>query len=292
MKKLLLVPLLMMSMLTGCESKDPVLPTVTLDQWLSNLEFANGHFFNFEISMRDGMMPDYNNVIADFIKEETKGIEAKKVKECQSSALLTYYVTQEHYPFDFCAIYVHEDRIETSAITPYTYNKEKVFQQFYSYKIGASLASKIVGRAYDRITEIGQIHDEERAEARSIASPYNYFDKVNASENGAKIVARGDDVTKDIVIQDTNKLFVSDFKALDYVSTTEAISEYSNKELLSYILTDELYVTFYTYSANQDIADFEITVDSSLGYKKNFSFRYLVNKDKVNTLLKKIRGEK
>ena len=294
MKKLLLVPVLLLSMLTGCNSKEgDNLPVIDLTSWLSDMDFAKGHFFNSDLVLKDyGMMPDYNFVIADCIKENTKDIEGKKVKECNSNALLTYYVTQEHYPFDFCAIYVHEDRIETSAITPYTYNKDKVFQQFYSYKIGAATAAEIVGRAYQRVVEIGDIHVDEREEARIKASPANYFDTVKKSENGAKITVYGSDVTKDVVIQDSNKLFADDLKSLEYTATTESIQPYMNKKLLAYILSDDLYVIYYDTGSTTSTADFEITFDSSLGYKKTLSFKYTVNKEKLQTIIKKMKGEK
>lgn len=291
MKKILLIPLLAMSILTGCEQKEnePSLPKVTLTEWLSDLGFADGHFFNMDIiTQGNPIMPDYNNVMSEYIKGKTKDIEGKKISTPRPRALLTYYVGKEHYPFDFCAIYIHEDRIETSASTPYTYDNKKMHYQHYEYKINAEIAIRIVAKAYQRVEQINQIHKDEIELARAESSPENFFKIVEESSKAPTVTLYGESSTEDITIEDTDKVYLEDLKALEYEPTVYS----GSKMLLTYRPNDDIAMIIYRYTNNKCIADMEISYKSSLGYNKALSFRYYVSEEQVNQLINKIKTNK
>lgn len=282
MKRVLLIPLLMISMLTGCDkNKEEPLPYVSLTEWISDLDFADGHFYNLDLVTKNyGIMPDYNYVVSDNIKTLTKDIEGKETKEYSMAALLTYIVSKEHEPFESCFIYIHEDSIETHALTPF--KNGKVREQNYSYPISSLTAAKIVGGAYQRAMEIVQINKEEEKEAKEQSSPTNFCKKVEESEKGATLTLYGEGTAADIVVQDTNKALLSYFKAMEF---TEATAYSAYKRTLTYAIDENLSLTISPNSMGDYLAEFEIKFDSSLGYTKDLKFPYLVAKKQVDALL-------
>ena len=283
MKKIMLLPLLVMSMLVGCnQNEGKEAETIyTISDW-----FENADVFENELSFYvDGYKTtDYDKNVAQkmFDYFHIEHDHPKKIDEVDNNDLISYTIKKNMGPYTDFTIYIHETSIETAAKG--TLN-DRMILQCGSYKTYSALATSLfITYASKRNDEIHRIKNEEYEAAKEAGSLENFYKEIEESTTNP--IATYSNVTK----EDTDHALLDDIKDLFGKYNEKAYGANKGDAFMSYGLNENFMLKFYLDKTEDCIAMLEYEYRSSLGYNRLYDYGYKVNRDKVDNLIKKITG--
>ena len=282
MKKILLVPLMAISLLVGCNEmqKQEEEPIITIQDWLSNNNVEEndceyfigvGHYGDW----------DYDNYVANELLDDIYS-QPKRTNKDGGRALLTYHVKKECGPYTECYILVHENSVEVESFKKYYVGNEPDQHLVYDYH--SAFASDFIVKAYRKSKEVEAIKSEEYKAAMEAGKLENFYKEIE--ESTANPIATFSNVTK----EDTNHSLLDDIK--DLFSPAKEKSFYSdNKDyFMSYGLNENFMLKFYLDGSSSTIAVLDYKYQSSLGFTGSHKDSYSVSREKVDNLINKITG--
>ena len=281
MKKLMLLPLLIISTLVGCSPKqEEEEPIVTIQDWLTNndpikneCEYFIGVGFYGDI--------DYDNYIAKELLRDVRGRPQKSDVE-SGRALLTYHIKKECGPYTECYILVHENTVEVESFKKYTGEYKADQHLVYDYYSG--FASNLLVRAYQRDEEVSKIKKEEYEAASEAGKLENFYKEIEEATTNP--IATFSNVTK----EDVGHSLLDDIKGLftKYSETSSGANK--GDAFMSYGLNENFMLRFYLDKNDGCIAILEYRYQSSFGFTGSSEVGYKVSRDKVDVLINKITG--
>lgn len=181
MKKLLLVPFIALSLMTGCDLMQPKM--ITLDRWLENADdekIANGWcnlyykgFKSYDMYADDW---DYDNYVLKAIKENVTGNYTRKNKRIEETGeiFFVYLLQNKIDDDDACLLYVYENHIMTYSDIV---KGNKYYQQRAYYEYDIEVGKKIINAAVERAKEKKDTSDREIRLAEQEATIENFLAK-------------------------------------------------------------------------------------------------------------------
>lgn len=285
MKKLLLLPLLLMSMLVGCnENSKSEKETETIYTPLDWFEDTDVIENELKVDIDYYEVNDYEKVIGErmmrFFKIEFKF--PKKIDEVEYDSLMRYKIKKNMGPYTDLTIYFHEKCIETIA---YGRINNKEFRQFASYNTyGASSVASLISFASIRGEKIQSIQKEEQDAAKEACTLENFYKQIE--ESATNPTATFSNKSK----EDVNHALLDDFKDLLSSKNEKSYYKGDNDYFMSYGLNENFMLKFYLDYEQEPVAILEYKYQSSLNYTSSVECGYRVSRDKVDNIIKKITG--
>ena len=282
MKKIMLLPLLVMSMLVGCnQNEGKEAETIyTISDW-----FENADVFENELSFYvDGYKTtDYDKNVAqkmfDYFRIEHD--HPKKIDEVDNNDLISYTIKKNMGPYTDFTIFIHETSIET--VAKGSLNNRTILQ-CGSYKTYSALATSLfITYASKRNDEIHRIKNEEYEAAEEVGTLENFYKQIEESTTNP--IATFSNVTK----EDINHSLLDDIKDLESGSEKTYYGGDAD-EFMSYGVNENFMLKFYLNNNNDPIAKLEYKYQSSLHYTDSVEYCYKVNREKIDNIIKKITG--
>ena len=283
MKKLLLVPLMAISLLVGCndkQSQKSEKETVyTAIDWFENTDVIENELTFY---VNGGGTEDYEKKVAtkllDCFKIDFK--YPKVVKEVDTYDLMSYSIKKDMGPYTDFTMYIHEKCIETVAYAHLNNETIKQCARYETYHPWG--AAYMISYAAKRDEEISKIRSEEYDAAKEVSTLENFFTQIE--ESTANPIATFSNVTK----EDVGHALLDDFKDLFTPYSEKSHSGYGDA-FMSYGLNEDFMLRFYLDSQSNDcIAVLKYNFQGSLGYEGSVTNGYRVSREKIDNLIKKI----
>lgn len=239
MKKLLLVPIIALSLMTGCDANQPKM--ITLDRWLENADdekLANGwcnlYYKGFQTYDMDADEWDYENYVLKTIKENALGNCTRKNKRIEETGEIFFVYLLQNKIDDAtgCFLYVYENHIMTYSDF---FVGKKYYQQRCYYEYDTEIGKKIIDTAVGRAKEIKDTYVKETRLAKQEATMENFL-------------AKAEDTTSFVMtynnnnIEDENRSFLNALKEKECTKSPSQENSYLYDEniLATYKLNEHL----------------------------------------------------
>ena len=302
MKKLLLVPILTISLLVGCAKGNSYVPEdITLDAWLDGAEKTHNNMYNIypekqrPVDMDGNDAVDWDNYIIKTIKENVTSTTPKKKvnKVSDDEGYLWYFLRNPKHRTEAVMLYIHENYITTK--TDINYGSE-VISQILQYDLQPSAGERIIKAAKKRILDSYEAEAYETETAKREGTIENIIERAKKIENEPVIKYQGSS------IKDTNRSFLSDLTYEECTKWTEYFKEDSDDKnigpfLFTYTIDENLMLGLDGFPHDRNGQDrYYLTVKYT--YKRAFPHHdgeiityynfYEVPKSTVNRLEQKI----
>lgn len=282
MKKILLVPLMAISLLVGCNEmqKQEEEPIVTIQDWLSDNNPVENECKYFT-GVGTYSEIDYGGYVANEILDSMKIYlsHPEKTDVEGGRALLTYHVKKECGPYTECYILVHQNCIEVESFKKYGAGRGPDQHIIYDYH--PAPASSLIIETYKRYSEVKEIKNNERTAAEEVSKLENFYSQIE--ESATNPIATFSNVT----IEDAGHSLLDDIKDLFTTPKEKSYSAGGDGYFMSYGLNKDFMLKFYL-SNNSPVAVLDYKYQSSLGYTGSIRQSYSVAREKVDNLIKKI----
>ena len=250
MKKLLLIPLLTVSLLAGCANGNSYKPeNITLDEWLDGIEKSKNNMYDVyphssEPTDDDAQPVDWDNFIINTIKENVTSTTPKKRRtrtQRDGEEYLWYLLRNKKRRAEGVMIYVCEDCIVTRADLSYASDN---YAQILEYDLEPSAGKKIIQTAKTRIADVKDSDAYETETAKREGTIENDIERAKVSEADPIIEYQG------MKIKDDKRSFLSDLTFEECKKWTDVFKSEITKSEESYLIT---YVIDDNLSANIDL---------------------------------------
>lgn len=239
MKKFLLVPIIALSLMTGCDLMQPKM--ITLDRWLENADdekIANGwcnlYYKDFKSYEIDEDEWDYDNYVLKAIKENVTGNYTRKNKRIEETGEIFFVYLLQNKIDDAtgCFLYVFENHIMTYADF---FVGKKYYQQRCYYEYDTEIGKKIIDTAVARAKEIKDTYVKETRLAKQEATIENFLAKAEETTSFAMTYNNNN-------IEDENRSFLNALKEKECTksSSQENSYLYDKNILATYKLNEHL----------------------------------------------------
>ena len=280
MKKLMLLPLLVMSMLVGCNEKQEEETIYTPDVWLKDNDvFEND--LRYYVGGYTGRDYDYkiSAEMMDSFKIEFK--YPKKTNKINQNDLFTYMIKKNVGPYTQCNFYFHETTVETWA-TGYVDGKK--VEQLLEYNCyGSYGVTRLMLFTINRYKEVNEIQKAEHETATAFNTLENFYKQIE--ESTVNPTATFSNLSR----EDVNHALLDDIKDLE-IGSEKAYSGYGGGAFMSYGINEDFMLRFYLDYEQNPFASLEYKYQSSLNYITSVKYSYKVSREKVDILIKKITG--
>lgn len=242
MKKLLLLPVLAMSLMTACDLDQA--PKITLDMWLENCENIPeencGSYRLYTMAFNrinnDYDTIDYDNYVIKAIKEGAASTTPKRKRPKEmGDNLISYLLTnKQECGVEGCLIFVYENYIMTFA--DFYYKGEYCSQRYY-YEYDVEVGKKVINTAIARADEVLNTKNEEKRIANEEATMENFLAKAEATTD-ATITYN----SKNVV--DENHSLLNALKEKEYTALSNDYYLYDSDILATYKVNEHLSLRF------------------------------------------------
>ena len=284
MKKLLLLPVLLMTMLVGCndkKSQEAEKETIyTPVDWFKDTDvFENELKFSADLDV----FYDYEKTIANRLLKsfDFEFKHPEKVDDVDQRDLMTYTIKKEMGPYTKCTIRIHEKCIETEA---YGVANNKGIKQYARYQTYGYGVTPLLAFSFNRSQEIAKTQKEEYEAAKEVATLENFYQGIEESTTNP--IATFSNVTK----EDVNHALLDDFK--DLINPNNKTSFYPDRRdaFMSYGLSEDFILKFYLDSNEDCVAVLTYEYKGSFNDPHTVTNSYSVSRDKVDNIIRKITG--
>ena len=284
MKKILLVPLMAISLLVGCntnqqEEKEKETIYTPMDWFKDTDVFENELRFNADLDV----FYDYEKTIANRLLKSFD-IEfkfPKKVDDIDQMDLMTYTIKKEMGPYTNYTIHIHEKCIETEAYSVANNKRIKQCARYETYGYGVT---PLLAFSFNRSQEIAKTQKEEYAAAKEVGILENFYKGIEEATTNP--IATFSNVTK----EDVNHALLDDFK--DLINPNNKASFYPDRRdaFMSYGLSEDFMLKFYLDYNENCVAVLTYEFKGSFNDPHTVTNSYSVSRDKVDNIIRKITG--
>ena len=246
MKKLLLVPVLAVSLLVGCAKGNAYVPEdITLDEWLDGAEKTRNNMYdiyqnNKPIDLDADTPVDWNNYIIKTIKENVTSTTPRKkaIKTSNDKEYLWYALNNPKHRTEGVMLYVFENCIVTSADINYAGD---VISQVLYYDLEPAAGEKIINAAKNRIKNERDAEAYETEKAKNEGTIEYIIESAKKVENDPVIKYQGS------TYKDTDRSLFSDLTFEECKEWTNYFKQDSDDKnigpfLFTYTINDNLMV--------------------------------------------------
>lgn len=246
MKKLIILPLMVLPLLTGCNNSQKE-PEFSLEQWLSNITTTTPTYFEVEIYNESTnknirrAYGDYEAKVADIIKENTKSISLKKcgpvkeISEESKSYPIRYIIDKNMNYYERLEVRISEDSLLMWAIG---YDENKTYlSEITEYTLPKEDGKKIIEEASKRYEEVDKIANESYAEVWDKTTPENFYAYIENSTTKPSVFYNGKQT------EDTSFSLLADIKEFVYIEVDYIFRMNDDGGVVNYGIKDDFIIT-------------------------------------------------
>lgn len=283
MKKILLVPLMAISLLVGCNTKEQEEKDTlyTPMDWFKDTDVIENDLA-FYVDLYK--VTDYDKEVSNKLLKafDTDFKHPKKINEVDSYDLMSYTIKKNMGPYTDFTIYIHERSVETRAVG--RLNNRQIEQCVRYDTYGVLGTSLLITYAARRADTIHTIQKEEYDAAEEANTFKNFYEQIEESTTNPTV--KFSNVTK----EDTGHALLDDIKDLFGKYGEKAYGANKGEPFMSYGLSEDFALRFYLDKVEGCIALLEYTYQSTFGYSNTIDFGYEVSREKVDNIIDKVTG--
>ena len=245
MKKMILLPLLVLPLLTGCNPQ----PQFSLDEWLTDIEEGTMTFFDMDVYDKStkSKMPtngysDYQYKLAEFIKENASS-KSSSLFSSTSGDRIRYIMRRNMGDYYELQILVYESSIVMFAEG---YRNEKdYFRTTTYYSIPKEAGKKIIEETINKWGEMQTLANESHRKVYEEMTPENFYSFIENNDAKPFIKYNGKES------RDTDLTLLNAMKDFVYIELEHELPLYEEETgILTYGIKNE-----YTIAIGRDYFD-------------------------------------
>ena len=245
MKKMILLPLLVLPLLTGCNPQ----PQFSLDEWLTDIEEGTMTFFDMDVYDKStkSKMPtngysDYQYKLAEFIKENASS-KSSSLFASTSGDRIRYIMRRNMGDYYELQILVYESSIVMFAEG---YRNEKdYFRTTTYYSIPKEAGKKIIEETINKWGEMQTLANESHRKVYEEMTPENFYSFIENNDAKPFIKYNGKES------RDTDLTLLNAMKDFVYIELEHELPLYEEETgILTYGIEKE-----YTIAIGRDYFD-------------------------------------
>ena len=299
MKKLVLLPLMVLPLLTGCNNTQKE-PLFSLEEWLSNITEKESTYFEVEIynekTERNDRHAygDYEAKVADIIKENTKSRSLKKcgpIKEISEESKtypIRYIIDKRIGNYERLEVRIDEDNLLMWAIG---YDENRTYlSELTEYNIPKEDGKKLIEEVNKRWKEINDIANESYAEVWDKTTPDNFYSYIEGSTIKPSIVYNDKETI------DTDLSLLNDIKEFVYIEVDYIFDMSDDKGVVNYGIKNDFIVTIgEAWPDNEPMVQVTRYYDNPVTshdpyYRDECRRTYSVSKEKLKAFMEKVKA--
>ena len=222
MKKTLLIPIIAMTLLTGCDFQKA--PKISLKEWLTDIEEDAFTYFSIKDDYKYARSSyrDYEYKVADIIKNNISSMKLQKVTPKVSGDCFTYNLEREIGNHNSLFLLVYENCIIYSANGK---DNDERFDVYAEYSISEKDSKAIFEGVNARFKEMDDIFNNANAQAEKDTTLDNFYAALEKDKEKAAVYY-GDDKE----VKDASLSLLDDIKDFDFspVASDDTI-DYQNR---------------------------------------------------------------
>ena len=222
MKKILLIPIIATSLLTGCDFQEK--PTVSIKEWLTDIEEDSFSYFHIKENKKDYdrfSFNDYQYKVAEIIKNNISSIRLKKTIPDVKGDGFTYTLDRQIGNYNSLYLMVYENCILLSAQGKK--NDERI-SQYAEYSISEKDSKAMIEAVTKRFEEMDEFYHATNEKAEEETTLENYYAELSKEGNTAAVYY------DEKVVNDTNLSLLNDIKAFDFTETNKEYNLGTNEK--------------------------------------------------------------
>ena len=213
MKKLLLIPIIATSLLTGCDFQEK--PTISIKEWLTDIEEDSFSYFHIKENKNNYdrfSFNDYQYKVAEIIKDNISSIRLKKTIPNVKGDGFTYTLDRQIGNYHSLYLSVYENCIHLNAQGKK--NNERI-NQYAEYSISEKDSKAMIEAVTKRFEEMDEFYNATNEKAEEETTLENFY--IEVSKQGNTTAVYYDEKP----VNDTALSLLDDIKAFDFIETTE-----------------------------------------------------------------------
>ena len=184
MKKLVLLPLMVLPLLTGCSNTKP---NYSLEEWLTNIEEGTMTFIDMDVYDEEtgrnrptNGWSDYQYTLAKFIVDNTANKSLSNFTPTRDDDHIRYILRREMGDYFEIQINVYENNL---TMFEEGYSKDKEYlTKITSYSLPKGVGKKIIDEAINKWEEMDTLADESANKVYQEMSPENFYTYIENAE--------------------------------------------------------------------------------------------------------------
>lgn len=294
MKKIILIPLMVLPLLTGCNNAQKA-PLFSLNEWLTNIDQKDPTYFEADIhDKRRNPYSDVDFKIAEIIKENTKSMSLKKcgpiteIREETKSYPIRYVLDRKMNNYDRLEVRIDEENLFMLAVG---YDENKTYlSEITEYTLPKEDGKKLIEEVDKRWAEVDKIANESYNEVYEKTSPETFYTFIEESTTEPSIFYNNRE------IKDTDKSLLNDIKEFTYIEVDYIFSMNNDEGVVNYGIKDDFIITIGEAWPNNDPM-VQVTkyydnpaCHTDYDYLSECSRSYSVSKEKLKTFMEKVKA--
>ena len=295
MKKLVLLPLMVLPLVTGCNNTQKA-PLFSLEQWLTNIDQKDPTYFEADIYDKLTRNPysDIDFKIAEIIKENTKSMSLKKcgpiteIREETKSYPIRYVLDRKMNNYERLEVRIDEENLFMWAIG-YDENKTHL-SEITEYTLPKEDGKKLIEEVDKRWAEVDKIANESYNEVYEKTSPEDFYSYIEGSSTKPSIIYN------DKETMDTDLSLLNDIKKFVYIEVDYIFDMSNDKGVVNYGIKNDFIITIGEAWPNNDpmvqVTRYYDNPACHIDYDYMSECRrtYSVSKEKLKTFMDKVKA--
>jgi len=250
MKKLVLLPLMVLPLLTGCNNTQKA-PAFSLNEWLTNIDQKDPTYF--EADIYDKIRNPYSDVdlkIAEIIKENTKSMSLKKcgpiteIREETKSYPIRYILDRKMNNYERLEVRIDEENLFMWAVG---YDENKTYlSEITEYTLPKEDGKKLIEEVDKRWAEVDKIANDSYDKVWEETTPETFYTFIEESATEPSVIY------KEKETKDTNHSLLDDIKGFTYIEIDYIFDLDKHDDVVFYGLEDDYMMAIGTVSSNSN----------------------------------------
>ncbi len=295
MKKIILLPLMVLPLLTGCNNTQKA-PVFSLNEWLTNIDQKDPTYFEADIYDKTTRNPysDVDFKIAEIIKENTKSMSLKKcgpiteIREETKSYPIRYIIDRKMNNYDRLEVRIDEENLFMWAVG---YDENKTYlSEITEYTLPKEDGKKLIKEVDKRWAEVDQIANESYNKIYEKTSPEDFYSYIEGSTTKPSIVYN------DKETMDTDFSLLNDIKEFVYIEVDYNFDMSNDEGVVNYGIKNDFIITIgEAWPDNNPMVQVTRYYDNpachiDYEYLSECSRSYSVSKEKLKAFMDKVQA--
>lgn len=295
MKKIILLPLMVLPLLTGCNNTQKE-PKFSLEEWLTNIDQKDSTYFEADIYDKTTRNPysDVDFKIAEIIRNNTKSMSLKKcgpvteIREETKSYPIRYILDRKMDNYGRLEVRIDEENLFMWA-TGYDENKTYL-SEITEYTLPKEDGKKLIEEVDKRWAEVDKIANESYNEVYEKTSPEDFYSYIENSTTKPSIVYN------DKETMDTDLSLLNDIKEFVYIEVDYIFDMSDDKGVVNYGIKNDFIITIgESWPNNEPMVQVTRYYDNPAGsydpyYRDECRRTYSVSKQKLKAFMEKVKA--
>lgn len=294
MKKIILLPLMVLPLLTGCNNTQKE-PKFSLEEWLTNIDQKDSTYFEADINgeLRNAY-GDLDFKIAEIIRNNTKSMSLKKcgpiteIREETKSYPIRYILDRKMSNYGRLEVRIDEENLFMWA-TGYDENKTYL-SEITEYTLPKEDGKKLIEEVDKRWAEVDKIANESYDKVWEETTPETFYTFIEESATEPSIFYNNREA------KDTGKSLLNDIKKFTYIEVDYIFSMNNDEGVVNYGIKDDFIITIgEAWPDNNPMVQVTRYYDNPAGsydpyYRDECRRTYSVSKEKLKAFMEKVKA--